>query len=86
MFAVSKVITADQNYREHLRGTITRESGRDMPGAGQGPSSSGSDLNWHSLSPGKPQNVLLRSWQHSLTWQGAAPEPPRSPPGKSCGG
>lgn len=38
--------------------TITRESGRNMLEFAQSPKSSGSNLNWHSLSPGKPWNVL----------------------------
>lgn len=38
--------------------TITRESGKDMLEVAQSPRSSGSNLYWHRLSPGKPWNVL----------------------------
>lgn len=38
--------------------TITRESRIGMLEVAQSPKSSGSNLNWHSLSPGKPWNML----------------------------
>jgi len=34
--------------------TIFKESRRDMLQVAQSPKSSGTNLNWHSLSPGKP--------------------------------